>query len=208
MNHPLTKLRNMYEKTQTRIDALEQANKARRQEAQGVRLEMEAEALLGNTDAMHARMADLTTMNQAYESNRVAQAKLREELAHLAEQIAHFYADCVQGHATVDWTCRVEQREKALRSDWGGASYHDGGVCVIDVELCPPELCALADILGTRNVVQEGERLRVKYSEYRNMCWADADGRRIAKTLAAILDKGCNPSLEVAQFAERLAVLA
>jgi hypothetical protein len=208
MIHPLTKLRNLYEQTQARIDALKQANAARREQAQDVRMEMEAEALLGDTDAMRARMDDLTAVNQAYESNRVAQAKLQEELAHVATEIRHFYTDCVDGHAQVDWSCRLERRDKALRSDWGGPTYRDGKVCLIDVELCKPELCALVEILGTRNIVQESDRLRVKYSEYRNMCWADADGERIVKTLAAILDKGRSPSVELAQFVERLAVLA
>jgi hypothetical protein len=206
--HPLTQLRSAYQQTEARIDALHQANEARREQAQEVRAEMEAEALVGNTEAMRARMDDLAAINQAFESNRIAQAKLQDERAHMGDQIKGFYRDCVDGHAEVDWTCRLDKRDKVLRSDWGGPTYHDGRVCLIDVELCEPELCALREVLGTRRVYQEGDRLRVMYSQYRNLCWGDADGGQIIKSLALILDKRRSPVIEMTQFVERLAVLA
>lgn len=208
MSHPLPNLREMYQQTEARMNALQQANDARRAEAQEVRAEMEAEALAGNTDAMRARMDDLEALNQAYESNRIAQSKLQDELQHIGEEIKRFYADAAQSDATVDWSCRLEEQEKALRSDWGGPSYRTGHVCLIDVELCAPELCALVDLLGTRQVMQERDRLRVRYNEYRNMCWADMDGARIVKALAPILDKGRCPTIEMTEFVEKLAVLA
>ena len=207
MNHPLAELRAKYGDTDTRIRALQDANAARREQAQQIRNDMEAAALANNIEEMRARMEDLQVLDSAFRGNLTMQGALQVELHEMANEIVQIYQRAKDGIAPVDWAVTVDWRQRALCSQWGGSTYRDGKVCLIDVELCAPELGALSAMLRCR-VTQEGNRLRVMENEYQGVCWRDLCGDRIVRHIAPLLDKSRSPLLQVAERVEALAVLA
>ena len=207
MTHPLTALREKYRNHEARIKALQDANQARRAEAQHVRAEVESAAMLNNVEAMRARMDDLQALDAAFRQNQTMQAESQLALHEMTDEIAQLYQRAKGGFPPVDWSVAVDWQQKALCSQWGGTSYRDGKVCLIDVELCAPELEALGTIMS-RRVTQEGNRLRVMENEYQGVCWRDLSGEQIVRLVAPLLDKSRSPLLEVSTQLESLAVLA
>ncbi|GIV73501.1 hypothetical protein [Caldilinea sp.] len=207
MENELTKLRNKYMDLEARIRALQDANDARRRQALEMQEEMEAAALAGDVEVMRERMADLKVLDEAYRQNLAKQRELSAQLVRTGEAIQVFYRRAQVGDVMVDWSVCVEWRAKVLRSDWGGRRYEDGKVCLVDRELCAPELSVLGDIIRG-NVSLEGNRLRVLVNQYRGVCWGDLGGDTIVKALAPLLDKERSPLVQVQEFLESLAVLA
>jgi hypothetical protein len=219
MMSELPRLREEYRKAFLKLDALTQAQSARKEEAKEIRSELESAALADDMPAIEAAMDGPRALDEAYRTNNAAQTETHAERGRIEEEIFGVYFKAAEGKGEpVDWKARLVFVQGGLYDGWM-QHFGDGHWLITETELVLPELSAMDKLIwsDSRNRIQhlqqstavqvpDAYRIRAQYPAYRETCWTDYSGQKLLDFIRPFLAKN-DLAVNVNEFLADLSVL-
>jgi hypothetical protein len=215
----LPRLREEYRRASLKLNALMQAQSARKEEAKEIRNELESAALADDISAIEAAMDGLRALDEAFQANNAAQTETKTERDRIEEEIFGVYDRAAKGEGEpVDWKARLVFVQGGLYDGWA-QHFDDGHWLITETELVLPELSAISKLIwsddhnhlqslqqNTSSRMPDVYRIRAQYPAYRETCWTDYSGQRLLDFIRPFMAKD-DLAINVSEFLASLSVL-